>query len=566
MKRAMRGDPTVPRPIHGGAKMKTSQRLTPLAGNLSRFGAEEEGGALILFSLGVIPLMLMMAVAVDYGRLTRARSALDYAADNAALTAARVGSQQLAANNAHWNDAGVAAGTTMFQAMSSGVSGLSAAPTPNVVLSSSGASVSATVSYSAQTQARLVTIGGLQAPTLANSVTASTAPGAGVSDLPYVNVDLVLDVSPSMAIGANATDIANMKIATAGQKEGACAFACHDNDDGSAKDNYTVIRNWSTAHPASPIQLRFDVMKTAAQALASYVQTQQGLTAHATMGLYTMSYTLKNVLDTSKNASLITLNSVTASTTSDFTSYNTAIGNVDFDKLSTYITGISNSNMSITLVSAPTSGGVYYPGVTNAISSGGYSLADHYARDISTHDMPDRIGVSDFATTLAQLANTEGTSGDGNSSGSPKKVVILITDGLFDVGVSYNSSSTSPTNHYPNVANFSPNASEVLGQNSWGKFTSPIDPSLCTQLKNNGVTVGVLYVTYIPQPGEGNWEAIIHYNAPSSNLIDNMKSCATSDKLFYNANSTSDLQSDIATGLQNIFKAVLQSQAPHLTQ
>lgn len=492
-----------------------SPRFIIRSGLLARgFGASESGASLMLFSLGIIPIMLTMAIGLDYARMASVESAVHAAADNAALTAASAGFKLMAAGNGNWNALGVQAGVSAFQASMGSVSGVKGTViTPTIVLTPSGSNVTAQVTYSVTPTTLMVGIGGLNAGVMSRTVSASTAlQGATQTQLPYVNVDLVLDVSPSMAIGANAIDITNMQTATTKQAEGPCSFACHDNDDGSPTDNYTVMQNWNAAHPASAIQLRIDVVKSAAQTLTTYVTSQQNVSAHWTMGLYTMSYKLTTLLGA----------------TSNFASVSTAIGNVGFDKLSTFVN----------------------------------SLGATAAANIASGDMPDRYADSDFATTLGQLTTLEGTSGAGTSSAAPKKVVILVTDGLDDTGTAYNSSISPTYNYsYPQTQSFN-------SGNNWGKFTQPINPNWCAQMKANGVTVGVLYVTYVANPNDptGNYQTAVEYNAPPSWLVTNLTNCASSPTLFYQATSATDLETDIATGLQSIFVAAATSQMVHLTQ
>lgn len=55
---------------------------------LKRFRRHDEGGVLIMFAFALLPVMLIIGAAVDYGLTTRARSAAQVTADAAALAAA----------------------------------------------------------------------------------------------------------------------------------------------------------------------------------------------------------------------------------------------------------------------------------------------------------------------------------------------------------------------------------------------------------------------------------------------------------------------------------------------
>jgi hypothetical protein len=88
-------------------------------------------------------------------------------------------------------------------------------------------------------------------------------------------------------------------------------------------------------------------------------------------------------------------------------------------------------------------------------------------------------------------------------------------------------------------------------------FTGPLDPQKCEGLKKKGVLVSVLYVTYYIPPGV----SVREIEPFKSRILPNLKACASSPELFFNASQPAD----IATALQGMLKAVQGSGKVRLT-
>ena len=195
----------------------------------------------------------------------------------------------------------------------------------------------------------------------------------------------------------------------------------------------------------------------------------------------------------------------------------TAINLVDFDKMS---------------VIAPT-----LPAPAPANFASGDSLP-HYAD-------------TDFATTLPALNSAVPPAGAGATPAARQQYVFLITDGLGSTGALYNP-AVSSTYSYPATPNFA-------NGNDAGKFTRPLDPTLCSAFKSRGVQVAVLYVTYVPDPTEYWYQTLVATNAPPTALVNNLTACA-SPGLFYQASDATQ----ISTGLTSLFQTIL-NRMPRLT-
>lgn len=131
------------------------------------------------------------------------------------------------------------------------------------------------------------------------------------------------------------------------------------------------------------------------------------------------------------------------------------------------------------------------------------------------------IGDTDYNNAMTSLTSTIPASGSGTSS-SPQQFVFLLTDGVEDVYASSLSNCPSGT----------------VGWNG-SHCTFAFDPSTCASLKNKGVTIGVIYTTYLPIPGDGSYETLVQ---PFINqLSPNLQSCA-SPGYFYQASDANDIQ------------------------
>ena len=115
--------------------------------------------------------------------------------------------------------------------------------------------------------------------------------------------------------------------------------------------------------------------------------------------------------------------------------------------------------------------------------------------------------------------------GTGGSSTNTLPYVFLITDGSQD------------------------NQVESGGNWSGSNQATTIDPTLCTTLKNRGITVAVLYIPYetIQDPNSkfaGNEDGAANNNIP--NIPGALQSCASTN-FFYTASSPTDINNALIT-------------------
>jgi hypothetical protein len=118
---------------------------------------------------------------------------------------------------------------------------------------------------------------------------------------------------------------------------------------------------------------------------------------------------------------------------------------------------------------------------------------------------------TDLLSNLTSLNTVVGTGGTGMNASSPQKVLFLVSDGVEDA--------------------FRPLAClKITVTAQPGRCQQPIDSSICTQIKANGVRIAVLYTTYQPVTAN-SW--YVSWIAPfSAEINPAMKACAT-DGLFF---------------------------------
>ncbi|MCK1385879.1 TadE/TadG family type IV pilus assembly protein [Bradyrhizobium sp. 21] len=123
-------------------------------------------------------------------------------------------------------------------------------------------------------------------------------------------------------------------------------------------------------------------------------------------------------------------------------------------------------------------------------------------------------------TTIFPAINTEIASSGTGTSASPLKYLFFVSDGVAD---ETNSSTTACSVWPGSYPLYTPT----------NRCQSPINPALCTTLKNRGIKIAVLYTTY--QPPTDSWYDmwVAPFNAgtwgpsPNSKIAQNMQSCAS---------------------------------------
>ncbi|ARO27928.1 Flp pilus assembly Tad-like protein (plasmid) [Rhizobium sp. TAL182] len=196
----------------------------------------------------------------------------------------------------------------------------------------------------------------------------------------------------------------------------------------------------------------------------------------------------------------------------------------------------------------------------------GDTLSEVLAPTLSTDTARTRLADSSYGLTsatskaatyfnvsLATLKQKVGAGGDGTSSGSPLKLVLLLTDGVQ----SQREWVTNGSKYWPKVA--------------------PLNPAWCDYLKNQSNTMAVLYTEYLPITTDWGYNATVGSTMASANwkstwggTMDSgvstsitrrdyipyaLADCASSKSLFISASSSTE----ITAGLSTLFTQYLSS-------
>jgi hypothetical protein len=256
-----------------------------------------------------------------------------------------------------------------------------------------------------------------------------------------------------------------------------CAFACHSDGSkpaGEGSDFYALAR--STIGSYYPITLRFDVLKAATNSLLNTMSTANAISGNLSVGIYTFNSELTQV----------------------YPSFGQGEAGANF-------------TAAIAAVGAP-------PTTANGPDTG---IQPDVFVTIGSH------ADTDFTDSMTTLANTVTASGTGTSASSPRKVLIIITDGYEDTNYGYD--------------------------------VGAFDVSQCTNFKNMGYTIYVVYMTY--QPIMWYWyyvnqQAIVE-GTGAGTLTYNLQQCASSSSDYIEASDSAG----VATALQTFLLSAINSAA-----
>ncbi|MGO7591751.1 TadE/TadG family type IV pilus assembly protein [Rhizobium leguminosarum] len=168
-----------------------------------------------------------------------------------------------------------------------------------------------------------------------------------------------------------------------------------------------------------------------------------------------------------------------------------------------------------------------------------------------------------FDVSLATLKQKVGTGGDGTSSNSPLKLVLLLTDGV-----------QSQREWVTDKVTWSNN--KAISGAYWNKV-APLNPDWCGYVKNQSATMAVLYTEYLPLTSDWGYNATVGSTMASANWKGTyggtmqsgvstsitrrdyipyaLSDCASSKSLFLSASSSAE----ITAGLSALFTQYLAS-------
>jgi Flp pilus assembly protein TadG len=462
---------------------------------LDRFARDRKANVAVITALTMIPIIFLLGMTLDFTQALRKKEQLDAASDAAAIAAVRPA--MLMQTDAVAQDTAYA----IFMSTANSLSGLAVTPTPTITVTDVGLQRTVSVSYNASSINNFAKV-------LVNTASwpISGSATAQAAAAPNMNFYLLMDDSPSMAIGATTTDISNLITATAPAKQPAsssqnCGFACHETNiakDGGTQDNLTIAR-------ANNVTLRIDLVTSAVnQLLNTWANCpQSGISGGVMQCMSSLNNTTYNAALYTFDLALNTLASLTTPTTAG-----TKVSNIA-------LMPVAYQNCVVVTTNCKTDNGTNIAGALTSLNS----------------IMP---------------APGLGSNAKGDT---PQEVVFLVTDGVED-----KISSTCPN------ATFASNS----------RCQQPLDTTMCTTIKGRGIKIAILYTEYLQLktpnvPVTDSWYMswVDPYDEPlssSGTIATNLQACASPG--FF-----SDVQTggDISQALTDLFIKVASSTAS-LTQ
>jgi Flp pilus assembly protein TadG len=495
---------------------------------LDRLLRNRRGNVAMMYAL-VAPMLLFGAgAALDYGRAAQIHTKLNAAADAAALAALTPTMLQQS------SDVAKAAAENLFNGLTQNIPGLTAHATQVTVTVTPGATTltrDVSVSYSSSVNTIFAQVLGKSAlPVSGSSEASAQAP-------PNVDVYVLLDNSPSMALPATAAGIIQMQSLTAKQTTGGCAFACHQGDTASDQTDtvfnpcadgtnpsvtatvggtsYTKAFCDTTKHGAQldnyalarkkSITLRLDELNSGVSTLLATALTAAQSTVFATPPKYRFAiYSMDSLWQISLNR----LMSLTSNYTSGWTSASTSFGVMEMYS--------NNKDCANAACSSSTT------------TPGG---------DVGTN-YDDSLGKLSQTTYIPNPGTGTNEPGD-----TPQEVLFIVTDGVED-----EQSGARRLEQTINDLGGDPNASPYgnLHGTNW-----------CTTIKNRGIKIAILYTDYLAVPAN-SWY-LSHIDPFRSQISTDLEACATPGLFIDEANDA-----NIGQDLAQLFN--LSAAPGHLTQ
>ena len=162
-----------------------------------------------------------------------------------------------------------------------------------------------------------------------------------------------------------------------------------------------------------------------------------------------------------------------------------------------------------------------------------------------------------FDTSLTAMATLAGSSGDGKTASTPKKFVMMVTDGVQSARSWVTRTSSTCTKWSGSLCIGYP-------MSTVAKKVAPLNPAWCDYLKNKSITVSVLYTTYLPVPFDwgyngtlgstmpDTWTGTVKAGTSSSTtrqayLPIALEQCATNSSLYMEASSSSAITASMTS-------------------
>jgi Flp pilus assembly protein TadG len=535
------------------------------------------GVTIVLFAAGAFPMVALAGLAVDYGIWNQANSGLTLAANVAALTAVKVAANAQLANDGNFQTEGVAAGRQWFQAEVGSWTQTMVGTTPvTIAMTGQNQGLVVTVTWQSDTATMVAnvsyngTVGSIFGALFGKNVYGvSGGATAQVAMAPFVDVEIMLDNSASMEIGATESDIATLQSLTPcglvrpGTTSPGAVYPGAANNRNAMDQNYSTYQyggydgSLTTPFPAgapltvsSYVEIAADSNGNVPNNLGPSCKGELPVTSNGQYPTAGPPCAFACHYDTSAPAgegndyyalarsTIGKSNQVTLRFDLVKAAVNQVISAMRTDNIST----INNLNVGIfTFDNALTQ--VYpipgcQPGTLACAAGNDWAAAESavgapptVANGPDTGIQPvggtSGNGDTDFHDSMATLLTYMSSAGNGTTALTPRKVLFIVTDGLVDY--------------------------ESGGNRTYGGVSADD----CTQFKNLGFTVYVVYTPYYPVMNYFYLDYIKAYTEPTATgtVATSLQACASAPGDYLSASNGPTLDAALQLFLRSAIKA-----------
>ncbi len=216
------------------------------------FIGDRSGATMLIFALMIVPLMLAVGAAIDYDIAARSREQLQAAADAAAVGSIAMSSaavKQVIQTGATGEIKAAETDALNISKVNFNSSGFSNITSSTITVFYQNNTFSSDVTLNTEVPTFFVKLFGVQSVPITVHAKAQNRP------IYYYNFYVLVDNSPSMGLGATASDISALEAINGG-----CAFACHLTN--ATYDTYILAQQ-------NGITLRIKVVSKAVQSMIS---------------------------------------------------------------------------------------------------------------------------------------------------------------------------------------------------------------------------------------------------------------------------------------------------------
>lgn len=522
---------------------------------IGRFRKDRRGNIAVIFAIACIPLISAVGCAVDYSLATRMKAKLQSAADGAAIASISQRSLGYVAAAAMTGSGAVGPGVTdannIFDGNMNNATGYQNLVRTSTV-TKTGLKLTANITYSADVPTTFMKVVGFQKMSMSGSSSASALLPA------YLDFYLALDVSGSMGLPSTAAEAQRMQWSNPDnfrQYPTGCTLACH-----FSQQNGPCTDTGTQGYPTNGYCLGYAISRVSPSGFNNLLVLQNPLGKYpyknlnqnfpSTLGKsQQLPTTMASGLPNSLYAALPPVTSCPTDGTDNCIQ-------LRLDAVGYALNDPANGMFALarqkTIVTNQFRIGLYpfitdidknYAPLTSTIAAG--SAIDTAAQNLATElDTNTNATLGSGGTHIDNalhsinglIAGGSGAVGDGSSTTNTLPYVFLVTDGAQD-------------NQYKDVPNGSwhgSNHATVLNDSTvtW--------KTICTTLKNRGITVSVLNIPYqtinpVNTTFAGNEDTYANNNIPAIEPV--LQGCASppdaGGSYYYKATSPAEIKASL---------------------